>query len=435
MTLKSRLSPLLPLLILLLPHGATSLHVSPNSPCTSFCLDSADSNSTTTTGDDIVCLDDSFNSKAQGQKFQRCLACLADSDYVSGDENDQDWYLYNLRYAFDYCIFGYPNASHIASDPCVTSEACGRLQDALKVSLTTPNDRTQYDYCEADDKAMLTDAYSTCYSCVRADGTHAYLSNFLVALEAGCQQQPSPGTPVSLNDTVFTAAAIQPSNPTSAPSSSTALASASIAGIVIGILVALLILVGCVFIQYRKRRNRARARVRERLGRSQPFSFYQQERARESEFSDISRGDYYHDSVPMDEQHQPQQPQQQAPAKPRPANISTSIPWPSPVHPSPREASFRETYATPPSTSTSTRSNLISPLFSPGFGVASPRNMSPRFTRSSQPMGNEYEGGGGQHSRGLSKELRKKQSWGAVAPTEIRTIQIKFDPPPKRPKK
>jgi hypothetical protein len=44
---------------------------------------------------------------------------------------------------------------------------------------------------------------------------------------------------------------------------------------------------------------------------------------------------------------------------------------------------------------------------------------------------NEYDGGG-QRSGGLSKELRKKQSWGAVAPTEIRNIQIKFDPPPKR---
>ncbi|KAI5461244.1 hypothetical protein BGZ63DRAFT_230622 [Mariannaea sp. PMI_226] len=440
----SNLSPLLFLLSIFSQHplSATALRASPNSPCASFCADS-DSNSTdsatfTTTGDDIVCLDQSFNSKPEGQQFQRCLACLEGSDYVHGDQNDQDWYLYNLRYAFDYCIFGYPNASHIDSSPCVTSEACGPLENALKTSITTPNDRTQYDYCDADKKVMLTDYYSSCYSCVRAGGSHNYVSNFLVALEAGCQQKPTAGTPVSLNGTVFTDAPIQPSGPssTSSPSNSS-LSSGGIAGIAIGILLVLLFLTGCVFVQYRKRRNRSRARVRARLARPQPFAFYQQERARESEFSDISRGDYYQDALttppvggrgmaspcssisvsPVEVTKQPGS---------RPTSLSMAVPWPPPIHPSPRVDTFSEALPTPPSTSTSIRSNLISPLFSPGFGVASPRIISPRWSRDARP--NEGE------AQRMNKEL-KKNSWGAVAPTESRNIQIKFDPPPKRAKK
>lgn len=83
----------------------------------------------------------------------------------------------NLRYSFDYCVFGYPNASGIGSNPCVTSEACGPLEDALKTGIMSPDDRAQYDYCAADSGAMLGSSYESCYSCVRADRSHTYLSN------------------------------------------------------------------------------------------------------------------------------------------------------------------------------------------------------------------------------------------------------------------
>ena len=81
-----------------LAHFAAALQVSPNSPCTSFCidapdLDKSDPDSSNTEGKDITCSDNDFTSKPEGQKFQRCLACLQDSPYSWGDESDQQWFI------------------------------------------------------------------------------------------------------------------------------------------------------------------------------------------------------------------------------------------------------------------------------------------------------------------------------------------------------
>lgn len=83
----------------------------------------------------------------------------------------------NMRYSFDYCIFGYPNATDISSGPCITSEACGPIGNALRKGITDPDDRKQYDYCDTDDKAMLGDAVAKCQACVKADSTHTIISN------------------------------------------------------------------------------------------------------------------------------------------------------------------------------------------------------------------------------------------------------------------
>lgn len=83
--------------ILLFLHLATALQVSPNSPCASFCLDAPDLDkpdpeSSNTKGEDITCKDDDFNSRLEGQKFQRCLTCLQDSAFSEGHETDQQWF-------------------------------------------------------------------------------------------------------------------------------------------------------------------------------------------------------------------------------------------------------------------------------------------------------------------------------------------------------
>lgn len=80
-------------LTLLFWISAKALQVTPNSPCAQFCHGSSKSKSAKTLGDEIVCNDDDFKKKAEGQKFQRCLACLQDSTFAQGDENDQDWFL------------------------------------------------------------------------------------------------------------------------------------------------------------------------------------------------------------------------------------------------------------------------------------------------------------------------------------------------------
>lgn len=84
------------LLALLFWASATALQVTPNSPCAQFCHGAPDSKSNKTHGDEIVCNDDDFKRQVEGQKFQRCLACLQDSTFEQGDENDQDWFLCKL---------------------------------------------------------------------------------------------------------------------------------------------------------------------------------------------------------------------------------------------------------------------------------------------------------------------------------------------------
>lgn len=88
------------LLPLLLAVSAAALQVTPNSPCSSACIDSAgldasDPNSSNTRAGDIVCADGQFDADADaaGRKLRTCLACLQGSTYTQGGEGDQAWFL------------------------------------------------------------------------------------------------------------------------------------------------------------------------------------------------------------------------------------------------------------------------------------------------------------------------------------------------------
>ncbi|KAL0943982.1 LPXTG-domain-containing protein [Colletotrichum truncatum] len=264
------------LLTTLIPSYVSGLQVTPDSPCASFCLDSndldySDPNSSNTRNKDITCVDGKYQTEPPGRKFQQCVSCLQDSNYVKGNENDQSWFLYNMRYSFDYCIFGYPNATGVGSNPCMTSTACGGLEAALIDGELDPTKSGQFSYCDADGGSMLGSAYDKCLSCVRAGGEHYYLANYLVALEAGCRQRPDPGKVIGLNQTVFTKGVITAVNPIDQAKDSKddkpSLPMTAIVGIVVGVVVALLLAAGCIFIQYRKRRARAGRGINPELSR------------------------------------------------------------------------------------------------------------------------------------------------------------------------
>jgi len=75
---------------------ASSLQVTPNSPCASVCVDSrdldfSDPNSSRTRGSDIVCNDEDLASPA-GTKWKDCLSCLQTSPFSQGSESDQSWF-------------------------------------------------------------------------------------------------------------------------------------------------------------------------------------------------------------------------------------------------------------------------------------------------------------------------------------------------------
>ncbi|KAI1390831.1 uncharacterized protein F4822DRAFT_164640 [Hypoxylon trugodes] len=251
------------LILTLLARCTTSLQATPNSPCASSCVDSttldfSDPNSSTTGNADITCYDSEYSSSPAGQKFQKCMTCLQDSTFAQGSESDQLWFLYNLRYAFDYCIFGFPNATGVASTPCSTSTACGGLEAAFTDDKLDPK-KNGYSYCTADNSAMADGVVSECRLCVAASDGQDYLANFLIALDAGCKQKPATGMVIGLNDTVFSKGMISSVDPTTGKDTDNtrpALSITQIAGIAAGAAVAILAITGFLFVHFRKRHNR-----------------------------------------------------------------------------------------------------------------------------------------------------------------------------------
>ena len=196
-------------------HRVTALQVTPNSPCASFCVDSdgldlSDPGASNTENGDITCYDSEYTSSAAGRKFQRCISCLQDSSFAQGKESDQLWFLCksslhirgcstpysfltphlpvadvseltrntdNLRYTFDYCVFGFPDAKDVASTPCSTSTACGELQDALTSDGLRGDSAADYSYCTAGGGAMAGEAVEKCLACVGASDDQDYLAN------------------------------------------------------------------------------------------------------------------------------------------------------------------------------------------------------------------------------------------------------------------
>ncbi|KAI8958633.1 hypothetical protein F5Y11DRAFT_351306 [Daldinia sp. FL1419] len=248
-------------LLTLFAQYTSSLQVTPNSPCASVCVDStgldfSDPNSSSTGNPDISCYDTEYSTTSTGKKFQKCMSCLQDSTFSQGDESDQLWLLYNLRYTFDYCIFGFPNATGVASTPCATSTACGGLKEALTNDGLDP-EKNGYSYCTSD--GMLDAAVSECKACVGASEDQDYLANFLIALDAGCQQRPSAGALIGLNDTVFsktTISSIDPSVGKADDEKQSTLSVTQIVGIAVGAVVAVLAVAGFLFVRCRRSRNR-----------------------------------------------------------------------------------------------------------------------------------------------------------------------------------
>ncbi|KAM0332956.1 hypothetical protein ACHAQA_001612 [Verticillium albo-atrum] len=123
---------------------------------------------------------------------------------------------------------------------------------------------SQHGYCDADGGAMTSDAFGRCLDCVKVGGEHHFLSNFLVALDAGCQQRPAPGKLIGLNDTIFSATAIEAIDPTSLkttdPDAKPLLGLPAIVGIGIGGFVLLLLASGCGYMHFRKRKARREGR-------------------------------------------------------------------------------------------------------------------------------------------------------------------------------
>ncbi|EGU77650.1 hypothetical protein FOPG_04776 [Fusarium oxysporum f. sp. conglutinans race 2 54008] len=204
----------------LLPPLSFALRVTPSSECAALCSDGTnstlnDASTAATNSSDVVCGDEEYSESGNGIRFKNCLNCLQKSEAIWKEESDVFWFLYNVRYAFDVCLYSYPNAvdSGTVNSPCNIESSCGSLEDALTTSLPQKSSDEQFAYCEADDSIIKSASYKECISCLQSTSDQKYLANFLVALKAGCIQKPEKGNIIGLSGTIFTSSLINITDP------------------------------------------------------------------------------------------------------------------------------------------------------------------------------------------------------------------------------
>ncbi|PYH36307.1 uncharacterized protein BO87DRAFT_453278 [Aspergillus neoniger CBS 115656] len=158
---------------------ATALYVSEGSPCWDVCNDP-----TNTTTSEIVCMDAAYNDTTTGKNFKDCVSCALNSTYTdpSGLVTDVDWGLYNLRYAFSACVYGYPAGVDSVSSQCLVS--CQGLDSAIEFDLLTPNDINLRAWCSTS--TFADNQIETCEFCYNLTETQVLMANFIEALRYDC---------------------------------------------------------------------------------------------------------------------------------------------------------------------------------------------------------------------------------------------------------
>ncbi|KAG9255379.1 uncharacterized protein F5Z01DRAFT_51219 [Emericellopsis atlantica] len=205
--------------LLLSAPAVLALEFTPGSSCATYCLndgedDAFSAKASFTNGTEITCDDLDFATDDKGIKFQNCLECLSKSDKVEDEESDSHWFIYNLRYALSTCLFDKPESdkNRQISSPCVLKYACEPLEASLTDDDLKAQAENTWDYCDADDASFEKSKVWKCVECLRIQ-EFSYLSNFMVALEAGCEQKPDAGNMVSLSGTVFSSSPVNITEP------------------------------------------------------------------------------------------------------------------------------------------------------------------------------------------------------------------------------
>ncbi|KAI0884341.1 uncharacterized protein GGS22DRAFT_165430 [Annulohypoxylon maeteangense] len=247
--------------LLYFQQKAVALQVTPGSSCASVCLDDpANQDASSTNSSDIVCNDQEYSTTTAGIRFKNCVECLQESHAMSNGENDISWYLYNLRYSVDVCIYGFPNATKTISSPCDIDYACRPLKQALETGNLNPDNGTQLDYCTADGGAFNGSQLQDCVQCFRSSANQFYMSNFLTALQAGCEQKPQAGDLLGLSGSLFTQFQVNitaaPQNQTTASDdkSKTTMTTGAIVGIAVGATLLFLGGTGLFWVYHRKQK-------------------------------------------------------------------------------------------------------------------------------------------------------------------------------------
>ncbi|KAM7223316.1 hypothetical protein V8F06_001193 [Rhypophila decipiens] len=244
---------------------ASAIRVTPGSPCASKCGNTLDA----TTGNDMACSKAEYNG-VTGVVLNECLTCQRSSGYVSGNQSDMHWLLYNLRYNLGYCMIG--DLGHDPGDhPCRTSTACEPLLDAISWKNYTTSGGT-YDYCSAwENDELFVSKCGSCLGNMQTERHWDYLSvaNFLTMLDAACIQKPKPGSVLSFDGNPMSTDPIVITTPTPSYASVPGedygpISLGARVGIAFGGIAFILAIVGFCIVWNGKRRRRAFLRDLER---------------------------------------------------------------------------------------------------------------------------------------------------------------------------
>ncbi|KAJ9269647.1 hypothetical protein DTO212C5_4258 [Paecilomyces variotii] len=251
---------LLSLSLLCLPSVSDGLRVTNGSPCTDVCNKST----TNTTLNEIVCLDQQFNTTSVGEAFKDCIECELASTYADDEsgETDVSWGLYNLRYAFSTCVFGYPGSVTNVSTPCIVS--CQGLSSAIELDLTSPDSTTFDAFCGVT--TFGDNTVDQCEFCYGLTDNQILMANFIESVRYGCRFRTVSGTAFAINPTRIFNESVLPSA-TAPITTSTASSSHTVKNLtlvivlpIVGFLILLcLTCISCFFL-IRHRRKKAKAR-------------------------------------------------------------------------------------------------------------------------------------------------------------------------------
>ncbi|CAG7923771.1 unnamed protein product [Penicillium olsonii] len=242
------------LAIWLFSPAILALRTTSGSPCAGVC-----GTTTNTTSDEITCLDRSYNGTSTGKNFENCISCQLDSEFhdASTGESDVNWGLYNLRYAFSTCVFGFPDSISNVSSPCPV--ACDGVRTALETDIEEPSTSNLDAWC--DTPTFADNVVNTCEFCYNLTTTQVYMANFLESIRYNCHFKTVTGKRFNIDPTrIFTQSLLPSSLSLTTPgaSSSNLNLGVVIAVPIVGFLLILITLTICCFFFVRHRRRKAR---------------------------------------------------------------------------------------------------------------------------------------------------------------------------------
>ncbi|KAI9746479.1 MAG: hypothetical protein M1818_000192 [Claussenomyces sp. TS43310] len=245
--------------------SSLALQATPGSACASLCMDNPAYNASsvdsfTTVPADLTCSDVAYDKTAGGKRFESCVSCLQGSSAVNGDVNDLGALINNLRMTITSCIWGFPSSPTLAlHSGCSQESTCSTLRESLEAGDLNLTSRDPLSYCNAAKESFQTEDLVKCVSCFQSSSENTYLANFLIALQAGCEQSPSQGKSILWSGNLFSSAPIDITTPSNgslevSPSpQSRAVAVGTIVAAVLGGILTILVLSSIVIFLIRRR--------------------------------------------------------------------------------------------------------------------------------------------------------------------------------------